>query len=61
MSTRTASDSNDPIVESRDQLAALVVGAEQVLVTAAVAADVPAALQGTRFVVAGGEVRRADG
>ena len=38
--------------------AELVAGAEQVLVTAAVAADVPVALQGVRFVVADGEVRR---
>ena len=32
--------------ERRQQLAELVAGAEQVLVTAAVAADVPVALQG---------------
>ena len=44
--------------ERRQQLAELVAGAEQVLVTAAVAADVPVALQGVRFVVADGEVRR---
>jgi DNA replication and repair protein RecF len=43
----------------RDQLAQLVAGAEQVLVTAAVAADVPSALAGVRFEVADGEVRRA--
>jgi DNA replication and repair protein RecF len=42
----------------RDQLAALVAGAEQVLVTAAVPEDVPAALAGARFLVAGGEVTR---
>ncbi|HQR26818.1 MAG TPA: DNA replication/repair protein RecF [Nocardioides sp.] len=42
--------------ERREQLAELVAGAEQVLVTAAVAADVPARLAGTRYVVAGGEV-----
>jgi len=44
--------------ERRRQLADLVAGAEQVLVTAAVEADVPEALAGTRFVVADGEVRR---
>lgn len=44
--------------ERREQLAELVAGAEQVLVTAAVAADVPARLAGTRYVVAGGEVTR---
>jgi DNA replication and repair protein RecF len=42
----------------RAQLAELVAGAEQVLVTAAVAADVPEKLAGTRYVVADGEVRR---
>jgi DNA replication and repair protein RecF len=62
-------DGDDPIlvlddvfaeldVERRAQLADLVAGAEQVLVTAAVAADVPEALSGARFVVAGGEVTR---
>jgi DNA replication and repair protein RecF len=66
-------DGDDPILilddvfaeldaERRRQLAELVAGAEQVLVTAAVAADVPAALTGARFSVtggvAGGEVRR---
>ena len=62
-------DGDDPILilddvfaeldtERRQQLAELVAGAEQVLVTAAVAADVPPALAGTRFLVAGGEVRR---
>ena len=40
----------------RDQLAALVSGAEQVLVTAAVEADVPPALAGARFRVVDGEV-----
>ena len=44
--------------ERRDQLAALVAGAEQVLVTAAVPEDVPQALAGARFLVAGGEVTR---
>ena len=63
------SDGDDPILilddvfaeldaERRAQLADLVAGAEQVLVTAAVAADVPAALAGTRFLVADGTVRR---
>ena len=40
----------------RERLAAGVSGAEQVLVTAAVGADVPEQLQGRRFTVAGGEV-----
>ena len=44
--------------ERRDQLAALVAGAEQVLVTAAVPEDVPAALRGARVTVADGEVRQ---
>jgi DNA replication and repair protein RecF len=63
------SDGDDPIlilddvfaeldVERRAQLADLVSGAEQVLVTAAVLDDVPAALAGVRFLVAGGEVTR---
>ena len=62
-------DGDDPILilddvfaeldtERRAQLAELVAGAEQVLVTAAVAADVPAALAGTRYLVGEGEVRR---
>jgi DNA replication and repair protein RecF len=62
-------DGDDPILvlddvfaeldaERRSQLAQLVAGAEQVLVTAAVAADVPASLQGVRFMVADGEVTR---
>jgi DNA replication and repair protein RecF len=62
-------DGDDPILilddvfaeldgERRAQLAELVAGAEQVLVTAAVAADVPEKLAGTRFVVADGEVTR---
>ena len=42
----------------RDQLADLVAGAEQVLVTAAVPEDVPPALAGIRFRVADGEVTR---
>jgi DNA replication and repair protein RecF len=63
------SDGDDPILilddvfaeldtERRAQLADLVAGAEQVLVTAAVPEDVPAALAGARYVVAGGEVTR---
>lgn len=63
------SDGEDPILilddvfaeldaGRREQLAELVSGAEQVLVTAAVAADVPSALSGVRFEVAEGEVRR---
>ena len=62
-------DGDDPILilddvfaeldsERRSQLAELVAGAEQVLVTAAVAADVPEKLAGTRYTVAGGEVTR---
>jgi len=42
----------------RDRLAALAAGAEQVLVTAAVPQDVPEALDGVRFDVRNGEVRR---
>jgi DNA replication and repair protein RecF len=42
----------------RERLAALVAPAEQVLVTAAVPADVPSALDGLRYEVADGEVRR---
>jgi DNA replication and repair protein RecF len=62
-------DGDDPILilddvfaeldsERRAQLAELVAGAEQVLVTAAVAADVPEKLSGTRYLVSDGEVRR---
>lgn len=62
-------DGDDPILvlddvfaeldtERRAQLAELVAGAEQVLVTAAVAADVPEGLAGARYAVAGGEVVR---
>ena len=40
----------------RDRLAALVAGAEQVLITAAVPADVPEMLTGARFTVCGGVV-----
>jgi DNA replication and repair protein RecF len=42
----------------RGRLAELVAGADQVLVTAAVGADVPAELAGARFTVAAGEVTR---
>lgn len=42
----------------RERLAALVAPGEQVLVTAAVEEDVPATLEGARFSVAAGEVRR---
>ncbi len=42
----------------RDRLAELVGGAEQVLVTAAVAADVPEALAGSRYDVHDGQVTR---
>ncbi|KRB76396.1 recombinase RecF [Nocardioides sp. Root190] len=63
-------DGDDPILilddvfaeldaERREQLASLVAGAEQVLVTAAVADDVPEVLRGITFHVAGGEVTRA--
>jgi DNA replication and repair protein RecF len=43
----------------RDRLAAMVAGAEQVLITAAVPADVPGALAGERFSVRAGAVSRA--
>jgi DNA replication and repair protein RecF len=45
-------------VERRQRLAELVAPAEQVLVTAAVAQDVPEALRGARFDVHDGEVQR---
>ena len=45
----------------RDRLAAVAAGAEQVLVTAAVAQDVPLVLAGARFDVAEGRVTRAGG
>ena len=62
-------DGDDPILilddvfaeldaDRRSQLAELVAGAEQVLVTAAVRADVPELLAGATFTVAGGEVTR---
>ncbi|GGD11469.1 DNA replication/repair protein RecF [Nocardioides daphniae] len=44
----------------RQQLAELVAGAEQVMITAAVAEDVPESLAGVRFSVAEGEVTRVD-
>ena len=44
----------------RERLASLVAGAEQVLVTAAVPEDVPAALRGARFLVADGAVTSAE-
>ncbi|HEY9484377.1 MAG TPA: DNA replication/repair protein RecF [Micromonosporaceae bacterium] len=43
----------------RDRLAELVGGASQLMVTCAVAADVPSALRGVRFDVVEGGVRRA--
>ena len=63
------SDGDDPILilddvfaeldtQRRAQLAELVAGAEQVLVTAAVPEDVPEALAGVRYTVAAGEVTR---
>jgi DNA replication and repair protein RecF len=63
------SDGEDPVLllddvfaeldsQRRDRLAALVGGAEQVLVTAAVSADVPARLLGQAFDVSGGVVTR---
>lgn len=62
-------DGDDPILilddvfaeldaQRRSQLAELVAGAEQVLVTAAVGADVPEQLAGITYRVAGGEVSR---
>lgn len=44
----------------RDRLAALVGEAEQVVVTAAVLADVPVGLTGARYDVANGKITRAD-
>ena len=65
------SDGDDPILilddvfaeldsGRREQLATMVAGAEQVLITAAVAEDVPASLDGVRFRVQEGEVTRLD-
>ena len=45
----------------RERLAAVAAGAEQAIVTAAVAQDVPSVLAGTRFEVAEGSVTRAGG
>ena len=45
----------------RERLAGVAAGAEQVIVTAAVAQDVPTVLTGARFEVAGGSVTRAGG
>jgi DNA replication and repair protein RecF len=45
----------------RERLATLAAGAEQVIVTAAVAQDVPLVLAGARFEVAEGKVTRAGG
>ena len=45
-------------VRRREALAAVAKRAEQVLVTAAVAADVPDELEGVRFTVSGGQVTR---
>jgi DNA replication and repair protein RecF len=45
----------------RERLAAVAAGAEQVIVTAAVAQDVPPVLAGARFEVAEGTVTRAGG
>ncbi len=42
----------------RDRLAGIIAGAEQVIVTAAVPADVPEALAGSRYDVHGGSVTR---
>ncbi|MFT4217808.1 MAG: DNA replication/repair protein RecF [Micropruina sp.] len=44
----------------RERLAVMIAGAEQVLITAAVADDVPAVLGGRRFRVGGGEVSEVD-
>jgi DNA replication and repair protein RecF len=45
-------------VQRRERLGELVASAEQVLITAAVPADVPEMLQGARYDVAAGELRR---
>lgn len=45
----------------RDRLASSVVQADQVLVTAAVASDVPEILRGERFDVGGGQVLAYEG
>lgn len=67
--TLLRSDGDDPVLilddvfaeldtSRRDRLAEMVVDAEQVMVTAAVAADIPTALSGARFTVDAGQVRR---
>jgi DNA replication and repair protein RecF len=43
----------------RDRLAGMIAGAEQVLITAAVPADVPSVLTGARFTIRGGVVSSA--
>jgi DNA replication and repair protein RecF len=43
----------------RDRLAVMVAGAEQVLITAAVPADVPSVLTGARFAIRGGVISSA--
>ncbi len=64
------SDGDDPVLVlddvfaelddiRRERLADRITDAEQVLITAAVAADVPATLHGARFDVRDGDVRRA--
>ena len=45
--------------DRRDRLAAMVADAEQVLVTAAVPADLPAALAGARWDVTAGAIAKA--
>ncbi|MGH3187455.1 MAG: DNA replication/repair protein RecF [Streptosporangiaceae bacterium] len=47
-------------VGRRERLAALISGGEQVLITAAVPADIPDVLAGARFTVRAGAVSRAD-
>ena len=62
-------DGNEPVLvlddvfaeldrRRRERLAEVAIGAEQVLVTAAVAEDVPSELVGARYLVSDGEVRR---
>jgi DNA replication and repair protein RecF len=62
-------DGNEPVLvlddvfaeldrRRRERLAEVSIGAEQVLVTAAVAEDVPSELAGARYLVADGEVHR---
>ena len=62
-------DGNEPVLvlddvfaeldrRRRERLAEVSIAAEQVLVTAAVAEDVPRELTGARYLVADGEVRR---